>query len=129
MKRILNWVLAGWGRSSGDGENARASLTVPTSKRTSEASDAGRSDVGSEGSLSSNLPRVSREVKDALSTFQQTFVVSDATKPNFPIMYASAGFFSMTGYSPKEVVGRNWYVVFISCSAMRIASMVVSALD
>ena len=77
--------------------------TVPAS-RTSEASDA-----GSDTSLPSNLPKVSRHIKDALSTFQQTFVVSDATQPDFPILYASAGFFNMTGYTPKEVIGRNWY--------------------
>nr|AML78336.1 putative LOV domain-containing protein [Helwingia japonica] len=57
--------------------------------------------VGSESS------RVSQDLKDALATLQQTFVVSDATKPDCPIMYASSGFFSMTGYSLKEVVGRN----------------------
>ncbi|KAG4955650.1 hypothetical protein JHK85_042030 [Glycine max] len=43
----------------------------------------------------------------ALSAFQQTFVVSDATKPDYPILYASAGFFKMTGYTSKEVIGRN----------------------
>ncbi|EPS66185.1 phototropin-1, partial [Genlisea aurea] len=53
------------------------------------------------------LPRVSEDLKDALSTFQQTFVVSDATKPDHPILYASAGFFKMTGYTSKEVIGRN----------------------
>lgn len=53
------------------------------------------------------FPRVSEDLKDALSTFQQTFVVSDATKPDHPIMYASAGFFKMTGYTSKEVIGRN----------------------
>lgn len=57
---------------------------------------------------SSGIPRVSQELKDALSNLQQTFVVSDATKPNCPIMYASAGFYSMTGYSVKEVIGKNW---------------------
>nr|AML77804.1 putative LOV domain-containing protein [Sisyrinchium angustifolium] len=53
------------------------------------------------------MPRVSEELKEALSAFQQTFVVSDATKPNHPILYASAGFFKMTGYLAKEVIGRN----------------------
>ncbi|KAL0390475.1 UNVERIFIED_CONTAM: Phototropin-1 [Sesamum calycinum] len=53
------------------------------------------------------FPRVSEDLKDALSTFQQTFVVSDATKSDYPIMYASAGFFNMTGYTSKEVIGRN----------------------
>ncbi|PKA51098.1 Phototropin-2 [Apostasia shenzhenica] len=57
--------------------------------------------------MDSSFPRVSQELKDALSSLQQTFVVSDATKPDCPIMYASAGFFSMTGYSAKEVIGRN----------------------
>lgn len=55
------------------------------------------------------IPRVSEELRAALSAFQQTFVVSDATRPNHPIMYASAGFFNMTGYTSKEVVGRNWF--------------------
>ncbi|KAH7300514.1 hypothetical protein KP509_24G066200 [Ceratopteris richardii] len=54
-----------------------------------------------------HIPRVSKDLKDALETFQQTFVVSDATKPDYPILYASAGFFRMTGYSSKEVIGRN----------------------
>uniref|UniRef100_A0A126X0E2 non-specific serine/threonine protein kinase n=1 Tax=Lygodium japonicum TaxID=13824 RepID=A0A126X0E2_LYGJA len=53
------------------------------------------------------IPRVSKDLKDALETFQQTFVVSDATRPDYPILYASAGFFKMTGYSSKEVIGRN----------------------
>ncbi|KAK8447102.1 hypothetical protein SEVIR_8G020400v4 [Setaria viridis] len=53
------------------------------------------------------LPRVSEELRAALSAFQQTFVVSDATRPDHPILYASAGFFNMTGYSSNEVVGRN----------------------
>nr|AML76692.1 putative LOV domain-containing protein [Simmondsia chinensis] len=67
------------------------------STRTSEESN-----VGSE-----LHPRVSQELKDALATLQQTFVVSDAMKPDCPIMYASSGFFTMTGYSSKEIIGRN----------------------
>uniref|UniRef100_A0A126X2Y3 non-specific serine/threonine protein kinase n=1 Tax=Goodyera pubescens TaxID=78780 RepID=A0A126X2Y3_GOOPU len=56
---------------------------------------------------SSRLPRISQELKEALSSLQQTFVVSDARRPECPIMYASVGFYSMTGYSVKEVIGRN----------------------
>ncbi|GER46289.1 phototropin 2 [Striga asiatica] len=73
-------------RFSGDG-----------STRLSEESSSSRND----------LPRVSQEIKDALATLQQTFVVSDATKPDCPIVYASSGFFTMTGYSSKEVIGKN----------------------
>uniref|UniRef100_A0A2P2MCH6 Putative LOV domain-containing protein n=1 Tax=Rhizophora mucronata TaxID=61149 RepID=A0A2P2MCH6_RHIMU len=61
----------------------------------------------SEEGEAGTLPRASQELKDALATLQQTFVVSDATKPDCPIMYASSGFFTMTGYSSKEVIGRN----------------------
>ncbi|KAK9135539.1 hypothetical protein Syun_014869 [Stephania yunnanensis] len=53
------------------------------------------------------FPRVSQDLRDALSTLQQTFVVSDGTRPDCPIMFASSGFFTMTGYSSKEVIGRN----------------------
>lgn len=78
--------------------------------------------VGSESStlrISGNsdsvraLPRISEDLKEALSVFQQTFVVSDATMPDCPIMYASAGFFKMTGYLPSEAIGRNWYAMYI----------------
>nr|AML79090.1 putative LOV domain-containing protein [Cassytha filiformis] len=61
------------------------------------------SDDGERG----GIPRVSEDLVDALSAFQQTFVVSDATRPDYPIMYASAGFFKMTGYLAQEVIGRN----------------------
>nr|AML76655.1 putative LOV domain-containing protein [Polypremum procumbens] len=67
------------------------------STRTSEESN-----IGNEF-----LPRVSQELKDALATLQQTFVVSDATKLDCPIVYASSGFFTMTGYSSEEVIGKN----------------------
>lgn len=90
---------AGTYDGAGDVERFRDSLDrfSAGSNRTSEESSGG-----------SEFPRVSQEIKDALATLQQTFVVSDATKPDCPIMYASSGFFTMTGYSSKEVVGRNW---------------------
>ncbi|GMH16310.1 hypothetical protein Nepgr_018151 [Nepenthes gracilis] len=50
---------------------------------------------------------ISQELMNALTTLQQTFVLSDATKSDYPIIYASNGFFTMTGYSSKEIVGRN----------------------
>nr|AHZ63865.1 phototropin [Pteridium aquilinum] len=61
----------------------------------------------SDTSSASRLPRVSKDVLDALESFQQTFVIADGTKPDLPIMYASAGFFKMTGYTSSEVIGHN----------------------
>ncbi|XP_066331479.1 phototropin-2-like isoform X1 [Miscanthus floridulus] len=69
--------------------------------------DSGVGSAKSSRGSGDSLPRVSQELKDALSSLQQTFVVSDATRPNCPIIYASAGFYTMTGYAPKDVVGRN----------------------
>nr|AML78326.1 putative LOV domain-containing protein [Eleusine coracana] len=78
----------------------------PNASRGSGAST--KSSASGDGRASGeSLPRVSQELKDALSNLQQTFVVSDATRPDCPIIYASEGFFTMTGYSVKEVIGRN----------------------
>ncbi|KAG8644528.1 phototropin-1 [Manihot esculenta] len=79
-----------------------------TSRRNSNNSVRSSGELSDDGGRDSKgIPRMSEDIKDALSSFQQTFVVSDATKPDLPIMYASAGFFKMTGYTSKEVVGRN----------------------
>ncbi|XP_022140478.1 phototropin-2 isoform X2 [Momordica charantia] len=86
------------GRASGEGGG---------SKRSSEKiSDSGRTSSFSK-ETSGVFPRVSQELKDALASLEQTFVVSDATKPECPIVYASSGFFGMTGYASEEVIGRN----------------------
>nr|AML77700.1 putative LOV domain-containing protein [Exacum affine] len=87
----------GMGRNSGNVEDRERGMS--TSERFFDESR--------RASEEGNNPRVSQELKDALSSLQQTFVVSDATKPECPIMYASSGFFTMTGYSSKEVIGRN----------------------
>nr|AML76830.1 putative LOV domain-containing protein [Sinningia tuberosa] len=95
------------------GVKVRTSGDEPNNQSGNPRRDSGNS-IRSSGEFSDDgagkergIPRVSEDIKDALSTFQQTFVVSDATKPDYPIMYASAGFFKMTGYTAKEVIGRN----------------------
>nr|AML76705.1 putative LOV domain-containing protein [Actaea racemosa] len=90
--------------SGGDEPNNRASSP---SRKNSSTSVRSSGDLSDDGDREKGIPRVSKDLKDALSTFQQTFVVSDATKPDYPILYASAGFFKMTGYTSKEVIGRN----------------------
>nr|AML79360.1 putative LOV domain-containing protein [Peperomia fraseri] len=92
--------------SENAGNNQTSILGSSEEKEKTSSTD---SSVDSERSSIDELlfPRVSKEVKDALSTLQQTFVVSDATQFDCPIVYASAGFFSMTGYSSKEVIGKN----------------------
>lgn len=91
-------------RTSGDDANGK----TETSRRDSGNSGRSSGEFSDDGAgKERGIPRVSEDLRDALSTFQQTFVVSDATKPDYPILYASAGFFKMTGYTSKEVIGRN----------------------
>lgn len=79
----------------------------PENSRRESGGSVRSSGDSSDYGLVRGIPRVSEDLKDALSTFQQTFVVSDASKPDYPIMYASEGFFKMTGYTSREVIGRN----------------------
>nr|AHZ63907.1 phototropin [Entransia fimbriata] len=74
----------------------------PSSRNTSLDSEG-----GSRGTSGVSLPRVSSEVKLALSSFRHTFVVTDALSEDMPILYASDGFYKMTGYAPAETVGMN----------------------
>nr|AML78254.1 putative LOV domain-containing protein [Cannabis sativa] len=96
-------------RTSGGDEPASSNVLKGNSRRSSNNSvrTSGESSDDGGGGKERGFPRVSEDLKDALSAFQQTFVVSDATKPDYPILYASAGFFKMTGYTSKEVIGRN----------------------
>jgi PAS domain S-box-containing protein len=43
----------------------------------------------------------------ALQTAQQNFVITDPALPDNPIVYASEGFLSLTGYLREQVLGRN----------------------
>ncbi|KAM3202363.1 phototropin-1 [Capsicum annuum] len=92
-------------RTSGDDQNGGKTESSRRNSGNSYRSSGEFSDDGA--GKERGIPRVSEDLRDALSTFQQTFVVSDATKPDYPILYASAGFFKMTGYTSKEVIGRN----------------------
>lgn len=105
VERTAEWGLSAVKPESGEGGiSFKVSSEVERSKNVSR-----RSSEESTSSESGAFPRVSQELKSALSTLQQTFVVSDATLPHCPIVYASSGFFTMTGYSSKEIIGRNWY--------------------
>jgi len=45
------------------------------------------------------------------STFDGIFII-DAKKPNFPIVYANTSFYNLTGYSKKEVIGQNYFLLY-----------------
>ncbi|CAF2121134.1 unnamed protein product [Brassica rapa subsp. narinosa] len=98
---------AEWGLSAVKPEPGENGISFKLSTEVERSKMSRRSSEESTSSESGAFPRVSQELKTALSTLQQTFVVSDATQPHCPIVYASSGFFTMTGYTSKEIVGRN----------------------
>ncbi|KAG6546286.1 hypothetical protein Mapa_012326 [Marchantia paleacea] len=75
--------------------------------RTSNRSSGSRSSGGS--TSSQTIPRVAKDVRDAITSFNLAFVVCDATgtDPKYPVLYASGGFFKMTGYEADEIIGSN----------------------
>lgn len=44
---------------------------------------------------------------ESLTSGQQNFVLSDPRLPDNPIVYASEGFYQLTGYTREQVLGRN----------------------
>ena len=113
VERTAEWGLVVQPVGEGGGGSFRAITSSPRSRHVSGrlAGDSGRM-FGDSGRMMGaeeyGEPKVSQELKAALATLQQTFVVSDATKPDLPVVYASTGFFEMTGYSAREVIGNNW---------------------
>jgi PAS domain S-box-containing protein len=43
----------------------------------------------------------------ALQTAQQSFIITDPSLPDNPLVYASSGFLELTGYTIDQVLGRN----------------------
>ncbi|KAK3273786.1 Phototropin-2 [Cymbomonas tetramitiformis] len=58
-------------------------------------------------SSSPQVPAAHAQLTMALAGVRHTFVISDPSLPDCPIIYASNGFFHMTGYPPEEVLGFN----------------------
>ncbi|MEW5309471.1 MAG: hypothetical protein WDW38_001359 [Sanguina aurantia] len=53
------------------------------------------------------IPAAAGQLTKVLAGLRHTFVVADATLPDVPLVYASEGFYQMTGYGPDEVLGHN----------------------
>nr|AML77131.1 putative LOV domain-containing protein [Hafniomonas reticulata] len=59
-------------------------------------------EAGSQG-----VPSAASQLTKVLAGLRHTFVVADATLPDCPLVFASEGFYLMTGYGPDEVLGHN----------------------
>lgn len=40
---------------------------------------------------------------------RRSVVITDPTQPDNPVVHANEEFYRVTGYTPKDVLGRNWY--------------------
>lgn len=55
------------------------------------------------GGHAADLPPLNSRLLEHMKTLDFSFVISDAQHPDMPIVYASDGFYSTTGYSAAEV--------------------------
>lgn len=56
---------------------------------------------------SPHIPSAAGQLTKVLAGLRHTFVVADASLPDMPLVFASEGFYAMTGYGPDEVLGHN----------------------
>ncbi|GAX81948.1 hypothetical protein CEUSTIGMA_g9376.t1 [Chlamydomonas eustigma] len=57
--------------------------------------------------MAGQVPPAAAQLTKVLAGLRHTFVVADATLPDMPLVFASEGFYQMTGYGPDEVLGHN----------------------
>jgi len=62
---------------------------------------------GNEDSKPQALVRSDFQLMASLSSGQQNFVLSDPRLPDNPIVFATPGFYKLTGYTQEQVLGRN----------------------
>jgi len=67
----------------------------------------GLDDESIDGKKASALVRSDFQLIDSLSAGQQNFVLSDPRLPDNPIVFATPGFYKLTGYTAEQVLGRN----------------------
>jgi len=78
----------------------------PASSSSSTAAEASSSG-GQGGVISAELSGADFALVEVVTTCQRHFLITDPTAEDNPIVFASAGFYQLTGYSPQEILGRN----------------------
>ena len=67
------------------------------------------------------------QTKAMESTADGIFII-DATKPDFLIIYANPAFYSLTGYTKNEVIGKNYFLLHGFDVNMRVAEEIKQSL-
>jgi PAS domain S-box-containing protein len=79
----------------------------PSSAVSSAAASSNGSGGGQGGVISAELSGADFALVEVVTTCQRHFLITDPTAEDNPIVFASAGFYQLTGYSPQEILGRN----------------------
>lgn len=66
-----------------------------------------KSDSDEKGSEKTALIKTDFSLIESLTSGQQNFVLSDPRLPDNPIVFATPGFYELTGYTREQVLGRN----------------------
>ncbi|XP_020592169.1 protein TWIN LOV 1 isoform X2 [Phalaenopsis equestris] len=96
-------------REAGDREKQKAvdGATEVLSKLAHYSEVTGRVVCGKRCSPKAGISSLSSSLCTSLGRIKQSFVLTDPHLPDMPIVYASDTFFSLTGYTRDEVLGRN----------------------
>jgi len=65
----------------------------------------------------------------AIQKIESGVTIADASKPDFPLIYANEGFSKMTGYSPEEILGKNCRFLQIDETSQPAAKKIREALQ
>lgn len=63
--------------------------------------------AGSPTPASSQLARSDQALLSSVTSAQTHFIITDPTLPDNPIVFASSGFYALSGYTPQEILGHN----------------------
>ncbi len=64
----------------------------------------------------------------AMEFTQDGIFIIDAKKDDFPVIYANPSFYSLTGYSRNEVIGKNYFQLYGPDSNLRITEEIKESL-
>ena len=94
-------------KGQGGKEKGGAGGVAAAASAAAFTSGGGGKKAGTSSSTSSSLDPGDSAMVQLIATCRQHFLITDPTQHDNPIVFASQGFFDLTGYTPAETIGRN----------------------
>jgi PAS domain-containing protein len=83
------------------------SISTASSSVISTSNDSSENSSSNDCATTKNLEALDFKLISAIQNAQRSFVITDPSLPDNPIIFASQGFLEMSKYSFDEVIGRN----------------------